>query len=252
MAIFLTAYDSSIPLNYAYDLVVNTSTSAVCPSNCSSRGTCSAIGECSCTAGYYGYDCSVSPDFLEVGKNTLDHDIDYKGYYYVKIPSGSLNSKMSLKASINGGTCTVKLHFKLETVFSDLPSPFSYSKIQVLDDVADTHVSTLNQYNSSMLILLLNYGPDNCHVTLTLNQDSKLCFNSASLGVLMVVIIVVGVAILVALIIGIVFLMRRRRDMARVDPGGGRDRTQTTGKTLRQEDIERFFPVVEASVLGIR
>jgi hypothetical protein len=67
----------------------------------------------------------------------------------------------------------------------------------------------------------------------------------------MVVIIVVGVAILVAMIIGVIFIIKRRRQMTRVEPEP-RHRSQTVSTTLKPDEIDRYFPMVEASVLGVK
>lgn len=69
VTVFLYYYETSEPLSLSYDLIVNTSATAPCPSNCSNRGSCLSNGDCQCQTGYYGYDCSVDPDILGIGKN---------------------------------------------------------------------------------------------------------------------------------------------------------------------------------------
>lgn len=147
--------------------MVNTSATAVCPRNCSSKGTCSAQGDCQCASGFYGYDCSVSPKSLEAGKS-IDHDIAFKEYLYVRIPAASLSSKINFKATKSNGDCSVNLYFRLESTASELPIPFGNAKQLSNDEV--TYVTYFNQYSNSMWILLLNYGPETCHVTLSLTQ----------------------------------------------------------------------------------
>lgn len=73
--------------------------------------------------------------------------------------------------------------------------------------------------------------------------------NAESLGVLLVVIIVLGVGIFAALIFGIVFVIRKQRERMRV--GSIQETRVENANTLSNEDIERYFPALEASKLGI-
>lgn len=95
VSIFVTFSDSSAPLNLNYNLIVNTSLDAPCPNSCSGNGDCLSTGECQCRNDFYGKDCSIHPDNLEI-THPASHDIQYKEYYYTKVPSSSLGTKVTI------------------------------------------------------------------------------------------------------------------------------------------------------------
>lgn len=75
----------------------------------------------------------------------------------------------------------------------------------------------VNPISQNLYIVVQNFGPDDCQMTFSITEQGISDVKAATVSVLLIVMIVLGVAILIALIVGIIYIVRKRREL-RVQP----------------------------------